>query len=155
MLVFFTNLSLMEFQVRHSVLCCLFLVKDSFKWLWMGSGRKNIQLINAGAPQGSILGATLVIQYMNNDLPHDVICSNAVSTDDTTLYSKSDQASDLLQQLELASELESVLQDTVDWSRKWLVNFNAGKTQLVSFDQSNNTYSINVKLNLESALEEK
>ena len=92
---------------------------------------------------------------MNNDLPHDVICSNAVSTDDTTLYSKSDQASDLLPQLELASELESVLQDTVDWSRKWLVNFNAGKTQLVSFDQSNNTCSINVKLNLESALEEK
>ena len=111
--------------------------------------------VNAGAPQGSILGATLVIQYMNNDLPHDVICSNAVSTDDTTLYSKSDQASDLLPQLELASELESVLQDTVDWSRKWLVNFNAGKTQLVSFDQSNNTCSINVKLNLESALEEK
>ena len=110
--------------------------------------------VNAGAPQGSILGATLVIQYMNNDLTH-VICSNAVSTDDTTLYSKSDQASDLLQQLELASKLESVLQDTVDWSRKWLVKFNAGKTQLVSLDQSNNTCSVNVKSNLESALEEK
>ena len=33
---------------------------------------------------------------------------------DTTLYSKCDQASDLWQQLELASELESALRDTVD-----------------------------------------
>ena len=41
------------------------------------------------------------------------------------LYSKCDQASDLWQQLELASELESDLGDTVDWGRKWLVGFNA------------------------------
>ena len=32
--------------------------------------------------------------------------------DDTTLYSKCDQASDLWEQLELASELESDLRDT-------------------------------------------
>ena len=47
---------------------------------------------------------------------------------------KCDQASDPLQQLELASNLESDLQDTVDWSKKWLIDFNAGKNQLVSFD---------------------
>ena len=46
-----------------------------------------------------------------------------------TLYPEYDQASDLWQQLELASELESDLQDTVDWGRNWLVGFNAGKTQ--------------------------
>ena len=54
--------------------------------------------------------------------------------DDTTLYSKCDQASDLWQQLEFVSELESDLQDTVDWGRKWLVDLNAGKTQLFFFD---------------------
>ena len=43
------------------------------------------------------------------------------------LYSKCDQASDLWQQFELASELESDLRDTVDWSKKRLVDFNAGK----------------------------
>ena len=32
------------------------------------------------------------------------------------------------------------------WGRKWLVDFNAGKTQLVSFDQSNNTGAIDVKV---------
>ena len=35
---------------------------------------------------------------------------------------------DLWQQLELASKFESDLQDTVDWDKKWLVYFNAGKT---------------------------
>ena len=34
----------------------------------------------------------------------------------------------LWQQLELASELESDLGDTVEWGRKWLADFNAGKT---------------------------
>ena len=43
------------------------------------------------------------------------------------------------QQLEFVSELESDLQDTVNWGRKWLVDFNAGKTQLVLFDQPNIT----------------
>ena len=46
----------------------------------------------------------------------------------------------------MAAELESDLRDTVDWGSKWLVDFNAGKTQLVSYDQSNNTGAIDVKL---------
>ena len=53
---------------------------------------------------------------------------------------------DLWQQLELVSELESDLQDTVDWGRKCLVNCNAGKTHLVFFEQSNNTGVTGVKM---------
>ena len=34
----------------------------------------------------------------------------------------------------------------MDWGKKWLVNFNTGKTQLVSFDRSNNNGSIDVKM---------
>ena len=54
----------------------------------------------------------------------------------------------------MASELESDLQDTVDGGKKLLVDFNAGKTELVSFDWSNNTGSIDVKID-GSFLEEK
>ena len=42
----------------------------------------------------------------------------------------------------------------MDWGKKWFVDFNAGKTQLVSFDLSSNTGAIDVKMD-GSALEEK
>ena len=67
--------------------------------------------------------------------------------------SKCGKASDLWQKLELSSEFQSNPRDTVDWGRKWLVNFIDGKTQLVSFDWSNKTGAIYVKLD-GSVLEE-
>ena len=54
----------------------------------------------------------------------------------------------------MASELKSDLRDTVDWGRKWLFDSNAGKTQLVLFNGSNNTGAIDVKMD-GSVLEEK
>ena len=42
----------------------------------------------------------------------------------------------------------------MNWGKKWLVDFNAGKTQLASFDWSNNNGPIDMKMN-GSVLEEK
>ena len=50
--------------------------------------------VNAGVAQRSILGPTIFLLYIN-DLPDDVICNIAIYADDTTLYSKCNQASDL------------------------------------------------------------
>ena len=70
-----------------------------------------------------------------NDLLDD-ICNIAICADDNSLYYKSGQASNLWQQLKLASYVESDLPDTVDLDRKLLVAINAGKHQLVSFHWS-------------------
>ena len=101
--------------------------------------------VNAGVPQGSILGSILFLLYIN-DLPDNDICNIAIYANDTTLCSKCDQASNLLQQLDLVSKLETDLWDIVDSGRKWLVDFSTGKTELISFDWSNNTGTIDVKM---------
>ena len=76
----------------------------SNRWLQVVLDGKSSQEYsdNARVSQGPILSPALFLLYIN-----DVICDTAIYADDTTLYCKCDQASDLRQELELAFELES------------------------------------------------
>ena len=102
--------------------------------------------VDAGVRQYSILGPTLFLLYIN-DFPEDVIFDIAIYADDTALYSKCDQASICGSNLNWLLNLSLI-------NKKWLVDFSAGKTQLVLFDQSNTNDSIDVKMD-GSVLEEK
>ena len=79
----------------------------------VGSRHKNIQLMLELLKAPFMLMTLLMrLSVMLLDHPDEVICDAAIYANDTTLYSKCDQASDLWQQLELASEIESDLRDT-------------------------------------------
>ena len=96
----------MEFQVRYLALFVFFSVRQ-LRVVLDGKSSEEYP-VNARVPKCYILGPTFSLLYIN-DLPDNFICDIPIYADDTTLHSKCDQASDLWQQLELASELESDL----------------------------------------------
>ena len=149
MLVFFTISSLMECQNGYLALFRLFSIINSSDWFWMGCLWKNIQLMLE-----FLKVPFLVLQFSYINDFSDVICNIAIYTDYTTFYSKCNQTSDQWKKLDLASEIEPDLRDTVHSDRKELADFNAVKTQLVSFGQCDNCGAIDVKMD-GSALTEK
>ena len=128
----------------------LFSVIDGFEWFWMESLHKNIQLMLAFLKASfSVLHFSYYTLMTFLTMLSVILLSMLMillSIQSVIRHLISDQLSDPWQQLELISEHESDLQDTVDWGKKWIVDFNAGKTQLVLFNRSNNNGSIDVKM---------
>ena len=113
MTVYFSNLSLTELQVRYLALFLLFSVIDGFEWFWMESLHKNIQLMLLKLKfQLKFLKAPfLVLQFSCCILMTFLMMLSVVllSMLMILLCSKCDQASDLWQQIQMSSELESNL----------------------------------------------
>ena len=93
--------------------------------------------INAGVPQGSLLGPTLFLIFIN-DLPSEIVSSVNMYADDTTVY---EQTSKTYNDINLASDLYSDLKEVVKWGKTWLVTFNSSKTKLLSFHHHRGTPS--------------
>jgi hypothetical protein len=87
--------------------------------------------INAGVPQGSILGPTLFLVFIN-DLSHAVSSDIAMFADDTTLSATINCVNDRDRVYNLLLE---DLRSVEDWAEKWLVKFNAKKTQQLTISR--------------------
>ena len=155
MLVFFTNLNVMEFQVRYLAIFLLFSVIDSFEWFWMESYHKNIHLMLEFLKAPFLVLHLFCYTLMTFLMMLSVVLLSVMLSMLTIPLS----ILSVIRHLICGNNLDWLLNlnlifKTLNWVKKWLVDFNAGKTQLVWSRQSNKNGSSNVKMD-GSVLEEK
>ena len=79
--------------------------------------------VTSGVPQGSVLGPTLFLIYIN-DIASDVTSTLRLFADDSILYKEIKSTEDQLQ-------LQNDLQKVFNWAGKWQMSFNASKCEFL------------------------
>ena len=83
----------------------------------------------SGVPQGSVLGPLLFLIYIN-DIVMNIESTIKLFADDAKIYRPIKNAND-------AQVLQNDLKNLENWSRKWLLKFNASKCKVLHFGHNN------------------
>ena len=135
--VIFCDISKAFDRVWHDGLLCklqrIGICDDLLKWyksylmrrkqeVVLGNTKSRIGEINAGVPQGSVLGPILFLIFIY-DITENTNCNVCLFADDTTLFVDFDNEPDG------AELINNDLQTIYAWDNKWLVSFCPSKTE--------------------------
>lgn len=99
----------------------------------IGNTASSLQTIDAGCPQGSVLGPLLALIYLDGlstETTNDIL----FFADDTSLYASHDKDDLNVTQTSLQSDLENIL----EYGQEWKITFNSSKTVQQTFSLRNN-----------------
>ena len=94
--------------------------------------KSNTIPVTSGVPQGSVLGPTLFIYYIN-DLPLETDRKVRVFADDSKIYSGVSSPED-------RDKLQKGIDALVRWSKKWLMKFNSDKCKVPHIGKNDPRY---------------
>ena len=94
--------------------------------------------VRSGVPQGSVLGPTLFLLYIN-DLPDSVLKSSRLFADDTAVYS---QIKSPIDQEQLQADLDSLAK----WEDKWDMQFHPAKCTTLRCTQKRKPFNVDYTL---------
>ena len=97
----------------------------------VGSDKSTYMTINAGVPQGSVLGPLLFLIYVN-DISNSLTSITRLFADDTSLQHSSDSSDDI------EHVVNSDMNKLHQWSNQWLMRFNPKKTDVMLFSTRQN-----------------
>ena len=95
------------------------------------SSSKNLP-VTSGVPQGSVLGPTLFI-YFINDLPLVTNLTTKIFADDTKLFTSISDEED-------HTKLQESFDKMYDWTKKWLLKFNEKKCRVLHIGRNNKKF---------------
>ena len=81
--------------------------------------------VTSGVPQGSVLGPTLFLLYIN-DLPTNITCNVSLYADDTLIYQEVNTD-------EEAAKFQKIIDAVHEWSQRWQMPFNVSKCHAMTF----------------------
>ena len=93
--------------------------------------------VTSGVPQGSVLGPTLFIYYIN-DLPTVSESPTNIFADDTKSYNTIESQDDKV-------KLQKCIDSLVQWSIIWLLGFNSEKCKMMHLGKNNPHYTYTIK----------
>ena len=104
--------------------------------------------VTSGIPQGSVLGPTLFVLFVN-DLPQVVESPVALFADDTKVFRE-------IQSDEDRQKLQQDIDELLIWSKKWQLPFNESKCKVMHYGKTNRKADYNLGgVNIKEVSEEK
>ena len=109
------------------------------QYVRVNSDKSETVPVTSGVPQGSVLGPTLFI-YFINDLPDEAESFIKIFADDTKAYTSINTEED-------QKRLQRTINNMVEWTEKWLLKFNSEKCKILHLGKNNPKYKYTIKGN--------